>query len=156
MGNFRLLNLVRPFLAVLPDVAPPEKRLPFSRRALYTVAALLIYLICSRLPLYGIRTSQGSDPMYWVRVIFASSRGTTMELGISPVVTSGLVIQLLVGSKLLDIDTSVKSDIDLMCASCSPAGELCMSQDHETGSPHLGRHPGKAAPGTAGANPPSG
>jgi protein transport protein SEC61 subunit alpha len=113
--TFRLLNLVRPFLAVLPDVAPPEKRLPFSRRALFTVVALLIYLICSRLPLYGIRTSQSADPMYWIRVIFASSRGTTMELGISPVVTSGLVIQLLVGSKLLDIDTSVKSDMDLMC-----------------------------------------
>jgi protein transport protein SEC61 subunit alpha len=118
--NFRLLNLVRPFLAVLPDVAPPEKRVPFVRRAMFTVVALLIYLICSRLPLYGIRTSQSADPMYWIRVIFASSRGTTMELGISPVVTSGLVIQLLVGSKLLDIDTSVKSDMDLMCAS-SPA-----------------------------------
>lgn len=114
--TFRLLNLVRPFLAVLPDVAPPEKRLPFSRRAMFTVVALLIYLICSRLPLYGIRTSQSADPMYWIRVIFASSRGTTMELGISPVVTSGLVIQLLVGSKLLDIDTSVKSDMELMCA----------------------------------------
>jgi protein transport protein SEC61 subunit alpha len=84
---------------------------------MFTVVALLIYLICSRLPLYGIRTSQSADPMYWIRVIFASSRGTTMELGISPVVTSGLVIQLLVGSKLLDIDTSVKSDMDLMYAS---------------------------------------
>jgi protein transport protein SEC61 subunit alpha len=115
--SFRVLNLVRPFLSVLPDVAPPEKKVPFVQRAIYTVVSLLIYLVCSRLPLYGIRTSSSADPMYWVRAIFASSRGTTMELGISPVITSGLVIQLLVGSKLLDIDTSVKSDVDLMCAS---------------------------------------
>lgn len=117
--SFRILNLVRPFLAVLPDVAPPEKRVPFTQRAAYTVVSLLIYLVCSRLPLFGIRTTNQADPMYWVRAIFASSRGTTMELGISPIITSGLVIQLLVGSKLLDIDTSVKSDVDLMCAHSS-------------------------------------
>jgi protein transport protein SEC61 subunit alpha len=113
--TFRILNLVRPFLSVLPDVQRPDKRVPFYRKAIYTVVSLLIYLICSRLPLYGIRTSASADPMYWARVIFASSRGTTMELGISPVVTSGLVIQLLVGSKLLDIDMNVKSDVELMC-----------------------------------------
>lgn len=112
--TFRMLNLVRPFLAILPDVAPPDKRIPFMRKAVYTVVSLLIYLVCSRLPLYGIKTSASADPMYWARVIFASSRGTTMELGISPVVTSGLVIQLLVGSKLLEIDTNVKSDVELM------------------------------------------
>ena len=37
-----------------------------------------------------------------------------MELGISPLVTSGLVIQLLVGSKIIDVDTSVKEDRLLM------------------------------------------
>lgn len=114
--SFRALYLVRPFMGVLPDVASPEKRVPFTKKAIYTVVALLIYLVCSRLPLYGIKTNASADPMYWARVIFASSRGTTMELGISPVVTSGLVIQLLVGSKLLDIDNSLQSDRDLMCA----------------------------------------
>ena len=29
------------------------------------------------------------DPFYWMRVILASNRGTLMELGISPIVTSG-------------------------------------------------------------------
>jgi len=120
--SFRVLHLVRPFLAVLPDVAAAEKRQPFTTKAVYTVVSLLIYLVCSRLPLYGIKTSASADPMYWARVIFASSRGTTMELGISPVVTSGLVIQLLVGSKLLDIDHSVKGDVELMCA--PTAGDL--------------------------------
>lgn len=126
--TFRVLNLVRPFLAILPDVAPPDKRVPFVQRAAYTVVSLLIYLVCSRLPLYGIQTTNQADPMYWVRAIFASSRGTTMELGISPIITSGLIIQLLVGSKLLDIDTSVKSDVDLMCAPhCSPISRLCFA-----------------------------
>ena len=37
-----------------------------------------------------------------------------MELGISPIVTSGLVMQLLAGSKIIDVDNSVKADRDLL------------------------------------------
>jgi len=40
----------------------------------------------------------------------ASNRGTLMELGISPIVTSGLVMQLLAGSKIIDVDQSIKED----------------------------------------------
>jgi len=45
-----------------------------------------------------------------MRVILASNRGTLMELGISPIVTSGLVMQLLAGSKIIDVDNSIKDD----------------------------------------------
>jgi len=36
-----------------------------------------------------------------------------MELGISPIVTSGLVMQLLAGSKLLEVDQSIQGDREL-------------------------------------------
>merc|ERR1711972_823528 len=58
----------------------------------------------------GIMTSKSADPFYWMRVILASNRGTLMELGISPVVTSGMVMQLLAGSKIIDVDQSLKDD----------------------------------------------
>merc|ERR1711972_1236973 len=58
----------------------------------------------------GIMTSKSSDPFYWMRVILASNRGTLMELGISPIVTSGMVMQLLAGSKIIDVDQSLKED----------------------------------------------
>lgn len=37
-----------------------------------------------------------------------------MELGISPIITSGLVMQLLAGSKIIEIDHSVKDDRELL------------------------------------------
>ncbi len=77
---------------------------------MWTIITLLIFLVCSQVPLYGIRTSKSSDPFYWMRVILASNRGTLMELGISPIVTSGLVMQLLAGSKIIDVDQSNKED----------------------------------------------
>ncbi|GHP08717.1 protein transport protein Sec61 subunit alpha [Pycnococcus provasolii] len=113
-SGFRVLHLVRPFLSVLPEVQSADRKVPFREKVLYTMVALFIFLVCSQLPLYGIQNSNGADPWYWARVIMASNRGTTMELGISPIVTSGLVMQLLAGSKIIEVDNSIKEDRALM------------------------------------------
>ena len=55
-------------------------------------------------------STESSDPFYWLRVILASNRGTLMELGISPIVTSGLVMQLLAGAKIIEVDQGLKED----------------------------------------------
>ncbi|RVX15651.1 Protein transport protein Sec61 subunit alpha [Vitis vinifera] len=68
----------------------------------------------NQLPLYGIHSTTGADPFYWMRVILASSRGTVMELGITPIVTSGLVMQLLAGSKIIEVDNNVREDRALL------------------------------------------
>lgn len=54
--------------------------------------------------------TDSSDPFYWIRVIMASNRGTLMELGIGPIVTSGLVMQLLAGSKIIEVDQGIKEE----------------------------------------------
>ena len=77
---------------------------------LWTAVTLLIFLVCSQVPLYGIMSSDSSDPLYWMRVILASNRGTLMELGITPIVTSGMIMQLLAGANLIDVDFSLKED----------------------------------------------
>ncbi|XP_024119104.2 protein transport protein Sec61 subunit alpha-like, partial [Oryzias melastigma] len=53
-------------------------------------------------------SSDSADPFYWMRVILASNRGTLMELGISPIVTSGLIMQLLAGAKLIEVGDTPK------------------------------------------------
>ena len=70
----RPLELVRPFLAVLPDVEPPQRRVPFREKVLYTGVCLFVFLVASQLPLYGIKANAGADPFYWARVIMASNR----------------------------------------------------------------------------------
>jgi len=97
-------------MAILPEVTNPERKIPFKEKVLWTTITLFIYLVCCQIPLYGIKATESSDPFYWMRVILASNRGTLMELGISPIVTSGLVMQLLAGSKIIDVDQSKKED----------------------------------------------
>merc|ERR1712023_604516 len=109
-GNFRFLTLVKPVLCVLPEVAQPDRKIPFKEKILWTAITLFIFLVCCQIPIYGCKTNKSSDPFYWMRVILASNRGTLMELGISPIVTSSLVMQLLAGSKIIDVDQGLKED----------------------------------------------
>jgi len=110
MSGVRFLSLVRPFMGVLPEVAQAEKKIPFREKVLWTAVTLFIFLVCCQIPLYGIVSSDSADPFYWMRVILASNRGTLMELGISPIVTSGLVMQLLAGSHIIEVDQGLKED----------------------------------------------
>lgn len=106
----RFLDLIKPVMCVLPEVQTPETKIPFREKIMWTVITLFIFLVCCQIPLYGIENNGAADPFYWMRVIIASNRGTLMELGISPIVTSGIVMQLLAGSKIIDVDMSVKED----------------------------------------------
>jgi protein transport protein SEC61 subunit alpha len=113
---------------MLPEVSSPDRKVrvhclhlafthlchtiqvPFNQKVLWTAVTLIIFLVCSQVPLYGIMSSDSSDPLYWMRVILASNRGTLMELGITPILTSGMIMQLLAGANLIEVDFSLKED----------------------------------------------
>lgn len=108
--GFKVLNYIRPFLGFLPEVEKAPRAVPLKDKLIWTVLALLIFLVCSQIPLYGITKVVGDDPMFWSRLILASNRGTLMELGIGPIVTASMIIQLLVGSKIIEVDQSDEED----------------------------------------------
>lgn len=87
----------------LPQVPKPKKKLQLQTRLLWTGLALLIYLVMAQTPLFGATTPE-FDFLQFARVIFASQQGTLVELGIGPIVTAGLLMQLLRGSEILKFD----------------------------------------------------
>lgn len=109
-GSFRFLNLMKPVMVLLPEVSQPDRKIPFKEKLLWTSITLFVFLVCCQIPLYGVMTSKSGDPFYWMRVILASNRGTLMELGITPIITSGMVMQLLAGSRIIDVDQSLRED----------------------------------------------
>ena len=113
MPKVRFLDLVKPVMFLIPQIKAPIRKVQKRDKFVWSAIALFIYLICCQIPLYGIYKSTGSDPLYWLRVILASNRGTLMELGISPIVTSGMIMQLLAGSKIIDVDKKEKEDKEL-------------------------------------------
>lgn len=108
--KFRFLSLFRPVVNLIPEVQAPSKPVSFAEKRLWTIGTLFIFLVCCQIPIYGIAHTQSKDPFYWMRVILASNRGSLMELGISPIITSGTIMTVLSGAKVIDYDPNLEED----------------------------------------------
>lgn len=108
----RFLNLFKPIGRVLLEIKVPERKVSFNEKIFWTAMVLIVYLVMSEIPLFGISKS-ATDNFSALRVIFASNRGTLMELGIGPIVTAGLILQLLVGSAIIKCDMGNSEDRSL-------------------------------------------
>jgi len=108
----RFLSLFKPVSRIILEVKAPERRVSFNEKLFWTGLALALYLIMTEVPLYGIARGT-EDPFRYLRVIFASHRGSLMELGIGPIVTAGLILQLLAGSGMIGCDMSDPEDREL-------------------------------------------
>jgi preprotein translocase SecY subunit len=96
----KIVFRVEPYL---PQVPKPKKKISLQTKLLWSGICLLIYMIMGQTPLFGA-TAPEFDFLQFARVIFASQQGTLVELGIGPIVTSGLLMQLLRGSDILKFD----------------------------------------------------
>ncbi|MCP8315425.1 MAG: preprotein translocase subunit SecY, partial [archaeon] len=94
---------------ILPEVPKPQRKLSLTMRLVWTALALAIYFIMAEIPLYGVG-KPGQDPLAYSRIIFASNQGTLMELGIGPIVTAGLITQLLKGANIIKLDFTKPED----------------------------------------------
>jgi len=103
LGKVNFREIVKKVQVYVPQVPKPKKKLSLTERFLWSGIALLLYLIMGQIPLYGAPTSI-FDPFAFARVIFASQQGTLIELGIGPIVTAGLLMQLLKGSEIIKMD----------------------------------------------------
>ncbi|KAF1756405.1 hypothetical protein GCK72_012858 [Caenorhabditis remanei] len=108
LDGVKFLEFVKPFCGFVPEVSKPERKIQFREKMLWTAITLFVFLVCCQIPLFGIMSTDSADPFYWLRVIMASNRGTLMELGISPIVTSGLIMQLLAGAKIIEVGDTPK------------------------------------------------
>ena len=105
----RFLGLFKPIGRVLPEIKKPERKVSFNEKIFWTGLVLIIYLVMAQIPLYGVSASAQSS-FSSLRVIFASNNGTLMQLGIGPIVTAGLILQLLAGSSIIECDMSNAED----------------------------------------------
>ncbi len=88
----------------LPGVKQPtEKRLPFNTKLKWTLTILIAYFILTLIPLYGLGEA-ALQQFEFLAIILGTTFGSVISLGIGPIVTASIVLQLLVGSKLLNIN----------------------------------------------------
>ncbi|MFC7175903.1 preprotein translocase subunit SecY [Halosegnis marinus] len=97
-----------PVLSRMPNVARPEGHVPFRRKLGWTAGVLVLYFFLTNVTIYGL--GGGSDAFGQFRSILAGQQGSILQLGIGPIVTASIVLQLLGGANLLGLDTNDPRD----------------------------------------------
>ena len=96
----------------LPEIKKPTKKLSLGERLAWTAIVLVLYTLMGHTLLYGVPKAAslaGQSPLI-MSIIFAQRIGTLTTLGIGPIVTAGLILQLLVGAQLIRLDLSKPQD----------------------------------------------
>ena len=82
----------------LPEVAgPKQKKLTFKEKLKWTGIILILFFILGLIPLFGLGQNALSR-FELLSVILGASFGSIISLGIGPIVTASIVLQLLNGS----------------------------------------------------------
>ncbi|MBI2583655.1 MAG: preprotein translocase subunit SecY [Candidatus Aenigmarchaeota archaeon] len=90
-------------LQKLPSIAQPKVYLSFKSRLKWTGGILLLYLVLAQITVYGISVAE-KQRFQFLELILGANIGSLMTLGIGPIVTASIILQLLVGSKVLPWD----------------------------------------------------
>lgn len=88
----------------LPEVAGPEqKRLGFKEKLKWTGISLVLFFILGLIPLFGLGQNE-LERFEFLAIILGASFGSIISLGIGPLVTASIVLQLLNGSGIVKFD----------------------------------------------------
>lgn len=91
----------------LPGIREPIKKLTFKEKLKYTGMVLLIFFLMSQIMVWGIRV-EGLQQLKVFELLLASKFGSLTTLGIGPIVVAAIILQLLVGSKILPWDMTTE------------------------------------------------
>ncbi len=101
----QLLDRFEPLLAAMPAVRSPEGHVHFKNKLIWTAGILILYFVLSNILIFGLAPTSEDMFTYW-RALLAGASGSIIHLGIGPIVTASIVLQLLKGADILKIDTS--------------------------------------------------
>jgi preprotein translocase subunit SecY len=88
----------------LPEVASPsQKKLPFKDKLKWTLIVLILFFILGMIPLFGLGAN-ALQQFEFLSIILGASFGSIISLGIGPIVTASIVLQLLNGSGIWKFD----------------------------------------------------
>ena len=107
----RLYALSR-LVDVYPSITKPEGHVRFNQKLWTTTLVLIIYFMMTNVMIYGLSDST-LDIFSSFRSIMAGASGSIMHLGIGPIVTGSIIMQLFAGAKIIQLDLQDSADKQL-------------------------------------------
>ncbi|MCK4491029.1 MAG: hypothetical protein KAU03_00290, partial [Candidatus Altiarchaeales archaeon] len=104
------LDFIRPLIKYLPEVKLPKKHIPFKEKLIWTSVILVLFFVMGVIAPAGVLKEDIPPQFQLMQIIFASQIGSIISVGIGPIVTASIVLQLLVGAKMIDLDMTKTED----------------------------------------------
>ncbi len=105
-----LLYKLKPFTDRLPAITKPEGHVHFRTKMLWVILILFLYFIMTNVYIYGLDQGTQIDLFQQYRAIIAGQSGSILQLGIGPIVTGSIVMQLFTGAKIINLDLQDDED----------------------------------------------
>lgn len=103
------IRALQPYFERIPSVTRPKGHISFREKLGWTIAILLLYFVLSNVPVFGL-SPQSIDIFEQYRAFFAGASGSILALGIGPIVTASIILQLLVGAGIIRLDLTNPDD----------------------------------------------
>ena len=98
------MSILDTIIAALPEVkGPTQKKLPFKEKLKWTLIILVIFFVMGLIPLFGLGEN-ALQQFEFLSIILGASFGSILSLGIGPIVTASIVLQLLNGTGIIKMD----------------------------------------------------
>ena len=94
----------------LPAVKKAKGHVSFRNKMIWTGLVVILYFLLTNVYVYGLNVKNSVDVFASFRAIFAGAEGSIMDLGIGPIVTASIVMQLFSGAKIFNIDLQNSED----------------------------------------------
>jgi len=102
------LYALKPLIGKMPAIKKPEGHVDFKTKMTWTLSVLLLYFALTNVLIYGL--GESLDVFSEFRAILAGSNGSLMHLGIGPIVTGSIIMQLFSGAKIFKLDLTNPDD----------------------------------------------
>ena len=105
-----MLYKLKPITDRLPAVTRPEGHVHFRTKMMWIILILVLYFAMTNIVIYGLSTSQRIDLFAQYRAILAGAQFSLMHLGIGPIVTGSIIMQLFTGAKIIKLNLKDEED----------------------------------------------
>ena len=105
-----MLYKLKPLTDRLPAVTRPEGHVHFRTKMTWLILILVLYFVMTNIMIYGLDTEGGVDLFAQYRAILAGAQFSLMHLGIGPIVTGSIIMQLFTGAKIIKLNLKDEED----------------------------------------------
>jgi len=97
---------LKKILSFIPEIkSPEEKNVSFKGKIKWTIIILLLFFVLANIPLFGL-SENALERFEYLAIVLGTDFGSIISLGVGPIVMASIILQLLAGSGILNIDTN--------------------------------------------------